>query len=434
MLYDIGFAIFSIFYLPTLIFKGKLHRDFLERFGFYGSAKLALLRDLKDPIWIQAVSVGEVALCKDFVPLLKEKFPGRPIVFSTITKAGNDLAKKLFANEAVVIYFPLDFSSIVASVIALIRPKVYIMVETEIWPNFLKEIERRAIAAILINGRISDRSIGKYRIAKPFLRKILRNMNVLCMQSKTDADRIIELGARPERVKVTGNMKFDVKVKDTSTSGDDLRRELGMAQDGELLVAGSTHPGEEAAVIAAFKDLVEKFPKLTLLIAPRHIERANEVAELAKKSGFEPIMLSQPIPNPASRRGLHALSGLGTSRIYILDTIGRLSDFYSIATVVFVGGSIIKHGGQNPIEPAAYEKPVVCGQYMFNFKSATEAFMAKGALIKVDNGDELGPVLYNLFADKNKRLEMGRAAKAVIVENHGATEKNLNEIGRFLNA
>jgi len=423
MLYDIGFFIFSLFYLPTLVFKGKLHKDFLERFGKYDKAKRDALAQAKDAIWIQAVSVGEVALCRDFVPLLKARFPGRTIIFSTITKTGNDLAKKIFAKDAIVIYFPLDFSFIVKKVIKLIRPKAYVMVETEIWPNFLKEIERRAIAAILINGRISDRSFGKYKIVKQFLRKILRNMNALCMQSKVDAGRVIELGARHERVKVTGNMKFDVQAKMAPVIGDNIRRELGMGEADELLVAGSTHEGEEETIIAAFKDLVEKFPTLKLLIAPRHIERVDRVEEIIKRFGFDPIRLSN-------------LSGPWTlatgPKVYILDTIGRLSDFYSIAAVVFIGGSLIKHGGQNPIEPAIYEKPVVFGYHMFNFKKITEAFLAKGAAIRIDNSDELGPVLYNLFADKNKRLELGRAAKAVVIENQGATEKNLNDIGRFI--
>ncbi|MFA5144208.1 MAG: 3-deoxy-D-manno-octulosonic acid transferase [Candidatus Omnitrophota bacterium] len=425
MLYDIGFALFSIFYLPTLIFKGKLHRDFLERFGVYGRAKRAALAKARGAIWIQAVSVGEVALCRSLIPLMREKFPSRPIVFSTITKTGGDLAKKLFADDAVVIYFPLDFSFIVKKVIGIVRPNMYIMVETEIWPNFLKEIERRAIPAILINGRISDRSFGKYEMVSRFLRKILRNINVLCMQSKMDADRIIALGARPERVKVAGNMKFDIRVKAGRISGDVLKKELGMATGDELIVAGSTHPGEECAVIAAYKDLIEDFPKLKLLIAPRHIERAGEVAEAAKKLGFQPVRLS----GSDERRTTN-----DERRIYILDTIGRLGDFYSIATIVFVGGSLIKHGGQNPIEPAVHEKPVIFGQHMFNFKDIAEAFLASSAAAQVDSGDDLVPALYNLLTDEKRRLEMGRAAKQVVVDNMGATGRVLGEMAVFLNA
>ncbi|MDD5436086.1 MAG: 3-deoxy-D-manno-octulosonic acid transferase [Candidatus Omnitrophica bacterium] len=425
MLYDIGFAIFSIFYLPTLIFKGKLHGDFFERFGAYGKEKREALVKAKGAIWIQAVSVGEVALCRSLVPLIREKFPARPIVFSTITKTGNDLAKKLFGKDAVVIYFPLDFSFVVKKVVSLIKPKMYIMVETEIWPNFLKKIEHDTVPAILINGRISDRSFGKYELARPFLRPILKDMNILCMQSKLDAQRITSLGARPERVKVTGNMKFDVQLKVGRVSGDDLRNELGLLPGDELLVAGSTHAGEEGAIVTAFKELAVKFPKLKLLIAPRHIERTGEVETVIKEDGFVPVRLS----------GLgKAGDASGARRIYILDTIGRLSDFYSIATIVFVGGSLIKHGGQNPIEPAIYEKPIVFGQYMFNFKNIAEAFLAKEAAVRIDNAGELVPALYNLLADEKKRLEAGRAAKKVVVDNMGATDQVLSEMARFLDA
>lgn len=432
MLYDIGFAIFSLFYLPTLIFKGKLHGDFLERFGRYDNAKRSALANAKGAIWIQAVSVGEVALCRDFVPALKTKFPGRTIIFSTITKAGNDMAKRLFQKDAIIIYFPLDFSFIVKKAIKLARPKVYVMVETEIWPNFLKEIERNAIAAILINGRISDRSIGKYRLAKPFLRKILRNMNILCMQSRIDADRIIGLGARPDRVKVTGNMKFDIHIKASRLSVAEIMGQLGLKEGDELLVAGSTHPGEEEEIIGAYKELTQKFPRLKLLIAPRHIERSDEVAAIVKKLGFEPILLSI-LSVPCTLRPACPAGGSvgGEPCVYILDTIGRLNDFYSIASVVFIGGSLIKHGGQNPIEPAVYGKPVIFGRYMFNFKNAAEAFLAKGAAIRVDSGSELIPILHNLLADKSKRSEMGAMAERVVVENGGATDRNLDCFSAF---
>ncbi|MDD5428219.1 MAG: 3-deoxy-D-manno-octulosonic acid transferase [Candidatus Omnitrophica bacterium] len=421
MLYDIGFAIFSVFYLPTLIFKGKLHADFLERFGVYTEAKRAALEKAKNAVWIQAVSVGEVALCRSLVPLIKERFPDNPIIFSTITKTGNELARKLFAKDAVIIYFPLDFSFVVKKVIRLIRPKLFVMVETEIWPNFLKTIERNAIPAVLINGRISDRSFGKYEMARPFLCKIVKGINSLCMQSKTDADRIIKMGAVPEKVKVTGNMKFDVRVKPAQVSGGDTRKQLDLREPDELLVAGSTHPGEEEALVAAYRALVKKFPGLKLLIAPRHIERADEVAEIIREAGFEPVRLSGSRPIAP-----------GALQVFVLDTIGRLNDFYSIASVVFIGGSLVKHGGQNPIEPAVYGKPVLFGPYMFNFKNIAEAFLAKDAAIRVGSRGDLTPVLYNILADKDRRARIGACAKEVVSANRGATERVLNEMARFL--
>jgi 3-deoxy-D-manno-octulosonic-acid transferase len=410
MLYDIGFAIFSLFYLPTLIFKGKLHGDFLERFGAYDAEKRAALAEAKDAIWIQAVSVGEVALCREFIPLVKSRFPGRTIVFSTITKTGNDLAKKLFAKDAVIIYFPLDYSFVVKKALALVKPNIYVMIETEIWPNFLNAVKRNAIPAILINGRISDRSFGKYKLAKPFLRNILKNIDSFCMQSRTDADRIREMGAEPDRVEVTSA---------------DIRRELGLEDGDELIVAGSTHPGEEEAVVAAYQKLVKKFPKLKLLIAPRHIERTAEVEAVVRKYGFNAALLSGlPCPLPLAT----------CPSVFILDTIGRLSDFYSVAAIVFIGGSLIKHGGQNPIEPAIYEKPVIFGPHMFNFKNAAELFLAAGGAIRIKDGSGLIPALYNLLTDKKKQLEMGRIAKQVALDNRGATGQNLKEMGRLLDA
>ncbi len=422
MLYDLGFAIFSVFYLPTLIFKGKLHGDFLERFGVYGKEKRAALEKAKDPIWIQAVSVGEVALCRSLIPLMRERFPGRPIVFSTITKTGNELAKKLFAKDAVIIYFPLDFSSVVKKVIRFIRPKVYVMVETEIWPNFLKEIGRNAIPSLLINGRISDRSYGKYELARPFLHKVVKGINSLCMQSNVDADRIIKMGAVPEKVIVTGNMKFDIQNASPGQPAERIRKQLGLVEGDGLLVAGSTHPGEEEAVLASYAELTKKFSGLKLLIAPRHIERSCDIAVLVKRSGFVPALLSISdtgrSPDPKS--------------VFILDAIGRLNDFYSIADVVFIGGSLIRHGGQNPIEPAVYGKPIIFGPHMFNFKNISEAFLQKDAAIRVESAEDMTAVLYNLIADANRRSEICKHSKEVVAAYRGATERVLNEMGRFL--
>lgn len=205
-----------------------MHGEFSERFGIYDKAKQRALFSGKDRIWIQAVSVGEVALCRSLIPLLKEKFPSTDIVISTITKAGNELARKIFGKDAIIIYFPLDFSFVVRKVAGIIKPALYIMVETEIWPNLLKELERKSVPCVLINGRISDRSIGKYRLAKLFLKNTFGRIRVFCMQDPVAADRIIELGAPRERVRVTGNMKFDVDFKSKSRNYEFVRRSFGL--------------------------------------------------------------------------------------------------------------------------------------------------------------------------------------------------------------
>ncbi|MCX5666246.1 MAG: 3-deoxy-D-manno-octulosonic acid transferase [Candidatus Omnitrophica bacterium] len=423
MLYDIGFLIFSIIYLPALIFKGKLHREFPERFGRYDPAKERMLLSGRDRIWIQAVSVGEVAVCRSLIPLLKEKFPAYDIVVSTITKAGNDLAKKLFSKDAVIIYFPLDFGFTVRRAVKYIKPSLYIMIETEIWPNLLKELSANSIPSVMINGRISDRSIGKYRLAKPFLKNVLSKISAFCMQDAIDAERVISLGAPPDRVKVTGNMKFDLIAPANIGAPDAVRRSLGINEEDLLLVAGSTHEGEEEVLIEAFKELVIDFPKLRLLIAPRHIDRVSGIEKAISRSGL----------------GSARVSGLNESRItnderriMILDTIGHLNEAYSVATAVFVGGSLVRHGGQNPLEPAVLGRAMLFGPHMFNFKYITKALLKEGAALQVADKEDLVKNLKMIFREPLKRSSLGGNAKRVIEENRGATKKNLEKISEIL--
>ncbi|MDP3790618.1 MAG: 3-deoxy-D-manno-octulosonic acid transferase [Candidatus Omnitrophota bacterium] len=409
MLYSIGFFIFSLLYLPTLIFKGKLHADFGERFAIFDKMKERALLSGRDRIWIQAVSVGEVALCKSFIPVLKEKFPDRDIVISTITKAGNDLARKIFGKDVVIIYFPLDFKAIVRKTISLIKPALYIMIETEIWPNLLAELSSRAISSALINGRISDRSIGKYRFAKPFLKKTLESINIFCMQDSIDAERIIELGAPKERVRITGNMKFDIELPANVKDIEAVRDLFGLKAGEELFVAGSTREGEEEIVLDVFNRLLADFPNLRLLIAPRHIDRAVQIDKL-----------------------IQTLTPDSKSRIILLDTIGHLNEAYSVATIVFVGGSLIKHGGHNPIEPAYFAKPILFGLNMFNFKYIAAVFLRNKAALQVFNGEDLYEKCKLLLRDAAARGLLGKNAKKTIVENAGATGKNVIEIAGVL--
>jgi 3-deoxy-D-manno-octulosonic-acid transferase len=423
MLYDIGFLIFSVIYLPALIFKGKLHREFSERFGRYDHNKERALLSGKDRIWIQAVSVGEVALCKSLIPLLKEKFPGNDLVISTITKAGNDLAKRLFAKDAVIVYFPLDFSFTVRRAVKYIKPRLYMMIETEIWPNLLKELSLNSIPSIMINGRISDRSIGKYRLAKRFLKKTLYKISAFCMQDVIDAERVIELGAPPDRVKVTGNMKFDAEVLDNAVAPDEVRRELGLNADDQFIVAGSTHSGEEEMVVDAFKELALEFPKLRLLIAPRHIDRVADIENVVKRYGFESVRVSRLNEIRDTRYKI---------RVLILDTIGHLNEAYSVSTLVFIGGSLVKHGGQNPIEPAVLGRAILFGPHMFNFRYITKVLLNEGAALQIAGKEDLARNLRMLLKDPIKRSGMGDNAKRAIARNRGATKKNLEKISEIL--
>jgi len=423
MLYDIGFLIFSIIYLPTLIFKGKLHRDFPERFGRYDKVKERALLSGSGRIWIQAVSVGEVALCKSLIPLLKEKFPANDLVISTITKAGNDLAKKLFSKEATVIYFPLDFSFTVKRAVKFIKPRIYIMIETEIWPGLLKELSTNSIPSILINGRISDRSIGKYRVVKAYLKNVLCKISAFCMQDIIDETRIIELGAPSDRVKVTGNMKFDVEAPANIPTPDVIRRSFDLKEGDELFVAGSTHNGEEEMIVETFKELGLEFPQLKLLIAPRHIERVEEVESVVRKSGLQSARISRLNESRTTN---------DERRVVILDTIGHLNDAYSVATLVFIGGSLIKHGGQNPIEPAVLGRAILFGPHMFNFKYIANTLLKAGAAMQAAGKEELIKFSRMLLKDIPKRSKLGENAKKVVVDNRGATKRNLRQISEIL--
>ena len=435
MLYNLGFLIFSIFYIPTLLFKGKLHGDFLERFGVYKKAKLDAIAASRGGIWIQAVSVGEVALCKTLVPAIKEKFPDKKIIISTITKGGNDLAKKLFSEDAVIIYFPLDFSFIAKKAVGILKPKLYIMVETEIWPNVLKTVNENHIPAILINGRISDHSFGKYKLVSLFLKNILAKIGAFCMQSEVDAERIRQLGAPKEKVMVTGTMKFDAEVKTDASLQQKTRELLGLEPGNELFVAGSTHEGEEAVVISAYAELIRQFPKLKLLIAPRHVDRAARVEALARKIGFETERVSNLNERRTLNHSLRSGSGQATKderRILILDTIGQLQNIYTVATIVFIGGSLVKHGGQNPIEPAILERPILFGPNMFNFRPAEKVLLDNSGAIKVSGESELFNAALRLLKDPEDRARLGANAKSAILKSRGATGRNIELISTLI--
>ena len=434
MLYDLSLFIFSLLYLPALIFKGKLRGDFSERFAIFDKTKEISLLSGKDRIWIQAVSVGEVALCKNLIPLLKKRFPSHGIIISTITKTGNDLAKKIFSKDATIIYFPLDFSFIVKKAVKIIQPKLYIMIETEIWPNLLRKLSSILVPSILINGRISDSSIGRYRLAKPFLKNVLDKISVFCMQDSIDAERIIELGAPADRVRVTGNMKFDAEIATNIKGPAIIRESLGLREGDELLVAGSTHSGEEEIIIGAFKELSEEFLNLKLLIAPRHIDRIYDVEKSIQRAGFESLRFSKLSEHANTRTRERARSEAEPPRrgqIIILDTIGHLNDAYSAAALVFIGGSLVRHGGHNPIEPAVLERAILFGPYMFNFKYIAKVFLNNNAAIEVFSKKDFVEKCKELLKSEDKRNMLGRNAKRVILENRGATEKNIEAISEI---
>ncbi|MFH1678980.1 MAG: tetraacyldisaccharide 4'-kinase [Candidatus Omnitrophota bacterium] len=415
ILYDLIFVIFAILYLPYFLLKKKLHYGFIQRVGI-------LPRNLKleSPIWIHAVSVGEAKVAEILVRQLREAFPKKQFVISTVTATGNSIVRGFHAEGGFVFYLPFDLSFIVKRVIRKINPCVCIILETEIWPNLITQLNKMNLPVILVNARISDHSFLGYRIVKPLIKPILNKVNLFCVRSNTDAKRLAALGVASDKLKITGNMKFDFKeYADFDKDYADYKLKLGLESKEKLFIAGSTHRGEEEMILNTYKKLIGEFPDLRFLIAPRHPERCNEVERLIRKYDFQPVRISQ-----LNLSVVRYPSGA----VFILDTIGQLLSFYAIADIVFVGGSLIKKGGHNILEPAYFSKPIIFGPYMFNFREISELFLMKEAASLVHGQEELLNSIRSLLRNPFKLESMGRKAKQLVLENQGATKKNLELI------
>ncbi len=416
ILYDFLFLVFSILHLPYLLIKRKWHQDFTMRFGFLG--KLNLNNSNIKSIWIHAVSVGEVVVIKNLLSDIRRQYPENPIVISVVTQTGFEMAQKISNPEDHIIYAPLDFSLSVKKYIKAINPCVYINAETEIWPNLLTELKRCNIPVVQVNGRVSDQAFKGYKFFLQFIRPIFQSITFFCMQSELDADRIKFLGVAEKQVEVVGNMKFDDIL-------DDHQKELSgliIDENEELFVAGSTHPGEEDIVLDVFSKVQNQFKNLRLVIAPRHPERADEIVGLVEKKGFKAIRFSQVYDLIVDQK-----------TVVVVDTIGHLRLLYRLAKVVFVGKSLTAKGGHNIIEPAYFEKPVIVGPHMENFKNITELFLRNNAIIQVENESALIIEIEKLLSDPIACEEMGMRAREVIEQYRGASEKTVNIISDVLN-
>ena len=373
-------------------------------------------------IWLHTVSVGETQAASTLVENLKRQYPDFGLVISTVTATGNKIAKKLIEPQDAVIYSPLDISFIGKRVVDIINPRLFIVAETEIWPNLIINLAKKGVPIVLVNGRISLSSFRGYKIIRPFLRKILGKFGLFCMQTEEDAQRIITLGAKKDKVKVTGNMKFDINSSEFRVF---MSSELGLKENEKLLIAGSTHRGEEEIILQAYKELVKNHSDLRLLIAPRHIERTQELERLITKFGFRAQRVSDI--------GLTMNYELRTTNsILILDTIGQLKGLYALADIVFIGGSLIPHGGQNPIEPAIFSKAIIFGPYMSNFSSVAGAFLNNKAAVLVRDARQLKNICIKLLKEVMFKKELGERAKELVGQNRGASFRNTELIKQLL--
>lgn len=414
IIYDILYSISVICYLPFMLLRRKLHRGFLMRLGIFPKAIKEKIK-YKKLIWLHMVSVGEVNAAGELIRHLREFYPDHRFVISTVTKTGNQVAQKLVAAEDILIYAPLDLSFIVRKVVKLIKPQIFIITETEIWPNIVNSLYANNIPLVLVNGRISANSFNSYRLIRFFLKRTLGQFSMFCMQTAQDAKRIIQLGAKEAKVKVTGNMKFDIQLLASSHQP----AALSLSEGERLFIAGSTHHPEEEIVLKVYQKLIKNYPNLRLLIAPRHIERTKEIEALVAKSGFE------------SERVSALKVGNGKS-VLILDSIGELRSLYSLADIVFIGGSLICRGGQNPIEPAIFGKAIIFGPHMFNFADIAKIFLEKQAAIAVKDADSLQQTVSEILSHAALKEKLAHQASELVQENKGASIRNAQIIKHLI--
>lgn len=417
-IYNIVAVVLVILALPVFLVRMVREKGFAERlkqsFGALPADTLTKVAN-KDAIWVHAASVGEIVATSPIVKEIRRELPDTPIVVSVVTAGGYDMAKRIIPEADGIIFFPLDLPQLSYSVAARIRPQAFLMVETELWPNFLKAARELNIPAMMVNGRISDKSVTRYAYFRNVLNDMLDTIVKFCMQSDIDAEYIIRLGADPGRVVVTGNTKFDQSYTELGTEEKaKLLESLGLKEAGHIIVAGSTHHGEEEILFSAFNQVRTSFPDTQFVVAPRDTLRADEVVEIAGKHGFTAVR----------RTRLAGNKGTGNYDIVVIDTIGELGKIYGLGDIVYVGGSLIPKGGHNILEPAAHGKPILVGQHMFNFKDTYALLSERKVCITVHDSADVAKKILNLLRNPELRHKIGQDALTVINENRGASHKS----------
>src|SRR5438067_4439913 len=416
------FVVLSPYFLYQAVRYKKYIGGLRERLGFL---PITFNVDGDPSICIHAVSVGEVLASRALASDLKARYPRLRLFLSTTTIGGQQVARRSLSNVDAVFYFPFDWTFIVRRTLRLVRPRVFVMVETEVCPNLLRECRAQGVRTVMINGRISQRSYPRYRLVRRFFRRVLADVDRFCMQSEESARRIVELGADPSRVTVTGSLKFDaLELPPTPGHGrprDRVLRFFRLSPARAVIVAGSTMRGEEAAVLRASARIKATMPSALVVLAPRQPERFAEAERIAREAGFV-----------ATRRSDLPIDAEPRADVVVLDTIGELAQLYQVATAVFVGGSLADHGGHNILEPAIFGKPIVFGPHMQNFKEIAEAFVANDAAIQVRSEPELEEALLALVTDPVRRARLGAAARALVEANRGAKDKTLDVVAELL--
>jgi 3-deoxy-D-manno-octulosonic-acid transferase len=423
-IYSLLYLIALIILLPYFIFQEikspKYVKSLSQRLGFIPPN---LNPERKPSIWIHSVSVGETIAAKPVITQLRKKHPDLKIFLTTTTITGHSIAVSSRYPIDALLYFPFDFALICRRFLRILNPDLLVLMEGEIWPNILNECKKRTIKVILINGRVSPRSFKRYRVIRPLFKKVLNTIDVFCMQSEEDAKRIVDIGAEQSKVVISGNLKFDqVDFSYSREKIEELKKLFPSAEKDKIIIAGSTHQGEEEIILKAFNYLRQHYPDLKLILVPRHPERCPQIEAMAKKFQLSYIKRSE-LSSPGAEKKYS---------LYLIDSIGELSILYALGYIIFVGGSLVPVGGHNILEPAFYGKPVIFGRHMDNFQFIASQFLKYRAGFQVSNLKELITSITMLLQDQTIYNEMSRNAQKLIDKNRGAIHTTIEAISRLI--
>ncbi|MBW2598836.1 MAG: 3-deoxy-D-manno-octulosonic acid transferase [Deltaproteobacteria bacterium] len=406
------------------MFAGKYRKSIGPKFGLIPRGVFEEMQG-SPRIWVHAVSVGEVTAAAPIVSSLREMYPEACIVLSTSTETGQEMARSLITDATSHIYYPLDIPIVVRRVMDRVNPDIFVSVETEIWPNFVRICSEREIKIAMVNGRISPRSFRRYRRTNFFWKRIMNMIGTIGAISAIDASRLEAMGVEPSRIHVLGNAKYDsLAARANDALRDEIEARLEIPHETKVFVAGSTHEGEDDVVLKIYRGLLERYPDMLMIIVPRHPERGSAVLSLAKDAGFDDCITMTEINRGERRAG---------RRIIIVDVIGELFKVYSLATMVFCGGSLVPRGGQNILEPAAWGKVVLYGPSMEDFMDERERLEMAGGGITVRDGNELLSEMLKLMEDPETLRKRGEAGREIVASNKGAARRYAEMISSRLN-
>lgn len=411
------------YFLLKIIFTGKYRKSLVQKLG---GRQAKILADLKKGrrVWIHAVSVGEVTAAAPIVASLKMKRPEAMIIFSTSTETGQEIARKLIKEAVAFIYFPLDIPCVVRKMIRLVKPDVFVLVETELWPNFLRACTVCQIKTLIVNGRISPRSYSKYRLTRFFWKRILYNLDSAGMIAEIDAVRFKNIGIDSTKIKVLGNAKYDGLAATVSPAlREEIARRFQVRENEIFFVAGSTHEGEEKIIIHAYQELLKRYPDFKLIIVPRHIERTKDVLGLLRQKNFDDVITLTEINKGRQRKN---------ERVIIVDVIGELFKVYSLASVVYCGGSLVPKGGQNILEAAAWGKVIFYGPSMEDFSAEKALLEEAGCGATIRNAEELLRGIIQALENPEELRLRGEKGKAIVLANTGAAARYADLISKHI--